>query len=53
MCLTKDGAYAKIQMWLSAKWVSAHSHKHFHTNTKMGTENSQLNKRSGTKSSVC
>lgn len=41
MCLTKDGAYAKIQMWLSAKWVSAHLHKHFHTNTKTGTEKSQ------------
>lgn len=41
MCLTKDGAYAKIQMWLSAKWVSAHLHKYFHTNTEMGTEKSQ------------
>lgn len=49
MCLTKDSAYAKIQMWLSAKWVSAHLHEHFHTNTEMGTEKSQQkhNKQSG------
>lgn len=49
MCLNKDGAYAKIQMWLSAKWVSAHLRKHFQTNAKMGTENSQHKKCSGTK----
>lgn len=50
MCLTEDCAYAKIQMWLSAKWVSAHFRQCFHTATKMGTEKSQLIKHSGTKS---
>lgn len=55
MCSTEDGAYAKIQMWLSAKWASARMHEHFQTNTKMGTnkKKSQHNKNSGTKLSGC
>ena len=35
----------KIQMWLSAKWVSAHLHKYSQTNSEMGAE---TYKRSGT-----